>query len=99
MSPEHLSKIRNYILERAEEVQAKLPQDQRHPKGRNAIAHFYSVVNAHYGSENIKEIPDCEFDTVMKILYTVYVEAENPNFSLDLLPKVTKLANLDEFFQ
>lgn len=60
--------INDWIARHAEEVQSKLPDDPRHPHGRNAIAHFHKMLQWVFNVRKTRDISDADFETAMEVL-------------------------------
>ena len=87
--------ISDFILKHATETQAKLPEDPRHPFGRNAIAHYYSMLKWAWSVEKTSDIPDCDFERVMKYLHEIYTHCEDANY---IHEKIVEPVTLEKFF-
>ena len=59
--------IRDAILSVAKNLEGKLPDSSRHPKGRNPYAHIPKVIMSITGS-SYKDLTDDYFDIVMEII-------------------------------
>ena len=59
--------IRDAILLAAKNLEGKLPDSSRHPKGRNPYAHIPKVIMSITGS-SYKDLADDYFDIVMEII-------------------------------
>ena len=59
--------IRDAILSAAKNLEGKLPDSSRHPKGRNPYAHIPKVIMSITGS-SYKDLTDDYFDIVMEII-------------------------------
>jgi len=59
--------IRDAILAAAKNLEGKLPDSSRHPKGRNPYAHIPKVIMSITGS-SYKDLTDDYFDIVMEII-------------------------------
>ena len=67
MSPQNQKMIRDAILAAAKNLEGKLPDSSRHPKGRNPYAHIPKVIMSITGS-SYKDLTDDYFDIVMEII-------------------------------
>ena len=67
MSPQNQKMIRDAILLAAKNLEGKLPDSSRHPKGRNPYAHIPKVIMSITGS-SYKDLTDDYFDIVMEII-------------------------------
>ena len=67
MSPQNQKMIRDAILSVAKNLEGKLPDSSRHPKGRNPYAHIPKVIMSITGS-SYKDLTDDHFDIVMEII-------------------------------
>lgn len=92
MNDSNMKKIREFILTHALDTQHRLPPDPRHPKGRNAIAHYYSCLNSLYKVKETRKIPDNRIDEVMLILNEIYQTADDVNS----FEKLTKPKNIPQ---
>ena len=68
MNDTNMKMINEWIRAHAEEAQAKLPDDPRHPHGRNAIAHFYTMLQWVFNVRHVQDISDADFETAMEVL-------------------------------
>lgn len=85
MNDAHMKIIGDWISAHAEEVQSKLPDDPRHPNGRNAIAHFHTVLQWVFNVKKTRDISDADFSKVMEILKVTADYAPSPNINTYLL--------------
>lgn len=92
MNDSNMKRIREFILSHALDTQHRLPPDPRHPKGRNAIAHYYSCLNSLYHVKETCKIPDNRIDEVLLILNEIYQTAED----VDSYNKLTKPKNIPQ---
>lgn len=92
MNDANMKKIREFILSHALDTQNRLPPDSRHPKGRNAIAHYYSCLNSLYHVKETRKIHDNRIDEVMLILNEIYRTADD----VDSFDKLTKPKNIPQ---
>ena len=69
MNDQHMKVINEWIRAHADEAQSKLPDDPRHPFGRNAIAHFHTMIQWVWGVKHTKDVSDVDFDDVMDVLH------------------------------
>lgn len=92
MNDANMKKIREFILSHALDTQNRLPSDSRHPKGRNAIAHYYSCLNSLYHVKETRKIHDNRIDEVMLILNEIYQTADD----VDSFDKLTKPKNIPQ---
>lgn len=67
MTPQNQKMIRDAILAAAKNLEGKLPDSSRHPKGRNPYAHIPKVIMSITGS-SYKDLTDDYFDIVMEII-------------------------------
>jgi len=75
VSPENQKIIRERIMAAAKNLEGKLPDHPRHPRGRNPYAHIPKVIKDSAGGTSYKELPDEAFGLVMQLIQ--YCE-ENP---------------------
>lgn len=92
MNDANMKKIREFILSHALDTQNRLPPDSRHPKGRNAIAHYYSCLNSLYHVKETRKIHDNRIDEVMLILNEIYQTVDD----VDSFDKLTKPKNIPQ---
>jgi len=74
LTPENCKIIREAILDAAEELQGKLPDNGRHKAGRNPYAHVPKVIKDICGC-SYKELPD---ELIKEVLEIVRYCKENP---------------------
>ena len=74
MSPKNCKKIRERIVEAAKNLEGKLPDHPKHPKGRNPYAHIPKVIISIWG-KSYKNISDKDLDLVFE---TIKYCEENP---------------------
>jgi len=67
VTPQNQKMIRDAILAAAKNLEGKLPDSSRHPKGRNPYAHIPKVIMSITGS-SYKDLTDDYFDIVMEII-------------------------------
>lgn len=85
MNDQHMKVINDWIQRHAEEAQSKLPDDPRHPCGRNAIAHFYTMLQWVFNVRHTKDISDADFETAMEVLNVVLEHAEDSEITRHVL--------------
>ena len=85
MNDQHMKVINEWIRAHAEEAQSKLPDDPRHPFGRNAIAHFYTMLQWVFNVRHTKDISDADFETAMEVLNIVLEHAEDSEITRHVL--------------
>lgn len=85
MNDQHMKAINEWIRVHAEEAQSKLPDDPRHPFGRNAIAHFHTMLQWVFNVRHTKDISDADFETAMEVLNIVLEHAEDSEITRHVL--------------
>ena len=97
--------INDWIRAHAEEAQSKLPDDPRHPFGRNAIAHFHTMLQWVWGVKHTKDVSDSDFNDVMEVLRLTLKYASSVDIEKHLLEfytkhhrATTKASTLDDIF-
>ena len=75
MNKENASKLWKIIQEAGDYLQDQLPEHPNHPKGRNPYAHVSICVKEKF-ENSYKDIPDVQFDEVLK--YIKFLK-DNPN--------------------
>jgi len=74
MTPENKKSLWAYIRKAGDNLDGKLPQSPRHPKGRNPYAHIAKCIKSKYG-RSYGELSDDDYDDVVRFIdYLV----ENP---------------------
>ena len=67
MNKENASKLWKMIQEAGDYLDGQLPDHTSHPKGRNPYAHVSICIKNHFNA-SYKDIPDNEFDKVVKFI-------------------------------
>ena len=67
MSPTKQKIIRERIRQAAEKLEGRLPDNPKHPRGRNPHAHIPKVIKTLTGI-SYKDLSDENFDAVMEII-------------------------------
>lgn len=105
MNDQHMKVINEWIRAHAEEAQSKLPDDPRHPFGRNAIAHFHTMLQWVWGVKHTKDVSDSDFNDVMEVLRLTLKYASSVDIEKHLLEfytkhhrATTKASTLDDIF-
>lgn len=96
MNDAHMKALNEWIRNHAEEAQTKLPDDPRHPHGRNAIAHFYTMLQWVFNVRHVREISDADFETAMEVLRVVLDHAADDDINRHVIKYKTN--TLDGIF-
>ena len=67
MNVDNKRRILERIREAGKNLEGKLPESPRHPKGRNPYAHIPQVIKSLCG-ESYTDLPDDAFDLVLEII-------------------------------
>jgi|TARA_R110001583_G_scaffold104611_1_gene251996 hypothetical protein len=60
-------RVRKAIDKAAKNLEGKLPQSSKHPKGRNPYAHIPKVIISVFG-KSYTELPDSEINMVLEVI-------------------------------
>lgn len=85
MNDQHMKILNEWIARHADEAQSKLPDDPRHPNGRNAIAHFHTMLQWVFNVRKTRDISDADFETAMEVLNVVLEHAEDSEINSHVL--------------
>lgn len=111
MNKENCQKIRQWVIDHADNLNVRLPPEDDLYCQRNAWCHLFGCIDDVYnvrGRGGYKVIPDSEFDNVINILQIAYDHGEEQHIS-HYFPKPDQLVldkinniernTLDQFFQ
>lgn len=106
MNDTNMKAINDWIRTHAAEAQSKLPDlPEMHAHGRNAVAHFHTMIQWVWGVKHTKDVSDADFNDVMEVLRLTLKYASSVDIEKHLLEfytkhhrATTKASTLDDIF-